>query len=80
MVTSLGNALAENLDAKVKVIIVYVAIIVVTVLIFTTQTYAEIPVLLLTFVTAMILNGGTNFLLGKISFISNSVTIFCSLR
>lgn len=74
VVTSLGNALAENLDAEVKVIIVHVAIIVVAVLIFTTQTYAEIPVLLLTFVTAMILNGGTNFLLGKISFISNSVT------
>ena len=79
VVTALGNALAENIDAEVKVIMVYVAIIVVAVLIFTTQTYAEIPVLLLTFVTAMILNGGTNFLLGKISFISNSVTSILQL-
>ena len=79
VVTALGNALAENIDAEVQVIMVYVAIIVVAVLIFTTQTYAEIPVLLLTFVTAMILNGGTNFLLGKISFISNSVTSILQL-
>ena len=44
------------------------------VLIFTSQTYAEVPVLLLTFVVGMILNMGTNFLLGTISFVSNSVT------
>ena len=53
---------------------VYVAVIVVAVLVLTSQTYAEVPVLLLTFVTAMVLNTGTNFLLGKISFVSNSVT------
>ena len=79
VVTALGNALAEIIDAEVQVIMVYVAIIVVAVLIFTSQTYAEIPILLLTFVTAMILNGGTNFLLGKISFISNSVTSILQL-
>ena len=50
---------------------VYVAIIIVVVLIFTSQTYAEVPVLLLTFVVGMILNMGTNFLLGTISFVSN---------
>ena len=79
VVTSLGNALAEIIDAEVSVIMVYVAIIVVAVLILTSQTYAEVPVLLLTFVTAMILNQGTNFLLGKISFVSNSVTSILQL-
>jgi hypothetical protein len=33
-----------------------------------------VPVLILTFVVGMILNMGTNFLLGTISFVSNSVT------
>ena len=58
---------------------VYVAVIVVVVLLFTSQTYGEVPVLLLTFVTAMILNQGSNFVFGKISFVSNSVTSILQL-
>lgn len=77
--TSLGDQEAEAIDAEVQVIMVYVAVIVVAVLFLTSQTYAEIPVLLLTFISAMILNLGTNFLLGKISFVSNSVTSILQL-
>ncbi|MGM9587755.1 MAG: MMPL family transporter, partial [Candidatus Limivicinus sp.] len=77
--TALGDQQAEAIDAEVSVIMVYVAVIVVAVLFLTSQTYAEIPVLLLTFVTAMILNQGSNFLLGKISFVSNSVTSILQL-
>ena len=72
--TDLGDTLAETIDSEVSVIMVYVAIIVVAVLTLTSRTFGEVPVLLLTFVTAMILNQGSNFLLGKISFVSNSVT------
>ena len=54
-------------------------LIVVILLIFTSQTYAEIPVLLLTFVISMVLNSGTNFLFGTISFVSNSVTSILQL-
>lgn len=75
----LGDTLAETIDAEVNVIMVYVAVIVVAVLILTSRTYGEVPVLLLTFITAMILNQGTNFLLGKISFVSNSVTSILQL-
>lgn len=71
--TDLGDTLAETIDSEVSVIMVYVAVIVV-VLTLTSRTFGEVPVLLLTFVTAMILNQGTNFLLGRISFVSNSVT------
>ena len=77
--TSLGNQLAEIIQSEVNVIMVIVAIIVVAVLTLTSQTYAEIPVLGLTFVSAMVLNMGTNFLLGKISFVSNSVTSILQL-
>ena len=77
--TELGDQQAEAIDAEVQVIMVYVAIIVVLVLLLTSQTYAEIPVLLLTFVSAMILNMGTNFLMGTISFVSNSVTSILQL-
>ena len=77
--TAMGNSTAEIINQEVSVIMVIVAIIVVTVLFFTSSTYAEIPVLLLTFVSAMILNQGTQFLLGKISFVSNSVTSILQL-
>ena len=59
--------------------LVLVAVIVVAVLLLTSQTYAEVPVLLLTFVSAMILNQGSQFLMGKISFVSNSVTSILQL-
>ncbi len=77
--TELGNAEQQAIDSEVSVIMVYVAVIIVLVLLFTSQTYAEVPVLILTFVTAIILNLGTNFLLGKISFVSNSVTSILQL-
>lgn len=77
--TELGNAEQEAIDSEVSVIMVYVAVIIVLVLLFTSQTYAEVPVLILTFVVAMIMNLGTNFLLGKISFVSNSVTSILQL-
>lgn len=77
--TSLGNQLAEIIASEVSVIMVIVAIIVVSVLILTSETYAEVPVLGLTFVSAMVLNMGSNFLLGKISFVSNSVTSILQL-
>ena len=63
--TELGNTLQDTIASEVSVIMVYVAVIVVAVLLFTSQTYGEVPVLLLTFVTAMILNQGSNFVFGK---------------
>ena len=77
--TSLGNSAAEIIDQEVSVIMVLVAVIVVAVLLLTSQTYAEVPVLLLTFVSAMILNQGSQFLMGTISFVSNSVTSILQL-
>ncbi len=77
--TELGNSKKEIIDAEVNVIMVYVAVIVVVVLLLTSETWAEVPVLILTFVTAMVLNLGSNFLLGKISFVSNSVTSILQL-
>ena len=77
--TSLGNSSADIIAQEVSVIMVLVAVIVVAVLLLTSQTYAEVPVLLLTFVSAMILNHGTQFLMGTISFVSNSVTSILQL-
>lgn len=77
--TSLGDQQSETIAEEMQVIIVLVAVIVVSVLLFTSQTYAEVPVLLLTFLSAAALSSGTNFLLGTISFVSNSVTVVLQL-
>lgn len=77
--TSLGDQSSETIASEMSVIIVWVAIIVVAVLLITSQTWAEVPVLLLTFVSAAILSMGTNFIFGTISFVSNSVTVVLQL-
>ena len=77
--TDLGNTQEETIDHEISVIMVYVAIVIVTVLLFTSETYGEVPVLILTFVVALVLNQGTNFMMGRISFISNSVTSILQL-
>lgn len=77
--TTMGDASAEQIASEMSVITVLVAIIVVTVLLLTSQTWAEVPVLLLTFVASMLITNGTNFIMGTISFVSNSVTVVLQL-
>lgn len=79
LATTLGDIEAELIAQEMNVIIVLVAIVVVTVLLLTSQAYAEVPVLLITFVAAAILQMGSNFIFGTISFVSNSVTVVLQL-
>ena len=77
--TDLGNTQAETIEREINMIMVYVAVVIVAVLLFTSETYGEVPVLILTFGVGLIVNQGTNYLLGKISFVSNSVTSILQL-
>ncbi len=77
--TSMGDSSAEEIEQQMSVISVLVAIIVVSILLLTSQTWAEVPVLLLTFISAALITKGTNFMMGSISFVSNSVTIVLQL-
>lgn len=77
--TSMGDQAAEIIAQEMKVVSALVALVVLSVLIFTSSTYAEVPVLLLTFGASAVLAAGTNFFLGTISFVSDSVTIVLQL-
>lgn len=77
--SSVGVSQDEALENDMRVIIVIVAVIILAVLLFTSKAYAEVIPLILTFLAAALLNKGTNFMLGKISFISNSVAIVLQL-
>ncbi len=72
--SSVGESQSETLAAEMTVIMGIAAVIIVAVLLLTSKTYGEIPVLLITFLSAMLLNMGTNFIFGEISFVSNSIS------
>lgn len=70
------DSYAEDLQSDVNFVLTLAVIVIVLVLIFTSESFADVGVFLVTFLVAAILNMGTNHWFGKISFISNSV---CSI-
>ena len=77
--TEVGVDTSADLQSEMSVILVLAAIVIVLVLTLTSRSYAEVPVLIMTFGAAALLNMGTNFLCGTISFISDSVTVILQL-
>lgn len=77
--SDVGEDESATLAEEMNLIIAIAAVIIVAVLTLTSRTYGEVPVLLLTFIAAAILNMGTNFLLGEISFVSNSISTILQL-
>lgn len=77
--TDIGYSKVESLKKDMNVILIIAAIIIILVLLLTSRAYAEVPVLLITFIAAAILNKGTNFLFKRISYISNAVAVVLQL-
>ena len=77
--TTIDKDDAKSLNEDMKVIGVLVVIIIVGVLIFTSQTYVEILIFMLTFAVAILLNVGTNFIFGRISFVTKAVGVVLQL-
>ena len=76
---SLTDTYAEELQHDVNFVLILAIVIIIAVLAFTTKSFGEIPVFILTFGVAALLNMGTNYWLGTISFISNSVCVILQL-
>ena len=79
MYTTAGQDLNAMLQDEMTTILIVAVIIIILVLVLTSRSYMEVPVLLITFGVAALLNMGTNFLIGKISFISDSVAVVLQL-
>ncbi len=77
--SEVGNSTSDSLASEMTIILIISAVIIGVVLTLTSKSYAEVPVLAITFGAAAMLNKGTNFMLGKISFISNSVAVILQL-
>lgn len=77
--SSVGSSSAETIAAEMKIVVLIAVVIIIAVLLFTSHTYIEVPVMLMTFGMAALLNMGTNFIFGEISFISNSIAVVLQL-
>ena len=77
--TQIGRDVSESLQKEMTVILAIAAVVIVVVLLFTSKSYMEVPVYLIVFATAAVLNMGTNFIFGTISFITNSIAVVLQL-
>lgn len=77
--TTVGRDESASLQQEMTVILAIAAVVIVVVLLFTSKSYMEVPVYLIVFATAAVLNMGTNFIFGTISFITNSIAIVLQL-
>ncbi len=77
--TAVGYDENAELQNQMGIILIVAVVIIIVALVLTSTAYMEVPVLLITFGAAALLNMGTNFILGKISFISDSVAVVLQL-
>lgn len=77
--TQIGRDESATLQKEMTVILAIAAVVIVVVLLFTSKSYMEVPVYLIVFVVAAVLNMGTNFIFGTISFITNSIAVVLQL-
>ena len=77
--TQVGRDTSASLRQEMTVILLIAAAVIVVVLLFTSKSYMEVPVYLIVFVAAAVLNMGTNFIFGTISFITNSIAVVLQL-
>lgn len=77
--TQIGRDVSASLQKEMTVILAIAAVVIVVVLLFTSKSYMEVPVYLIVFVAAAVLNMGTNFIFGTISFITKSIAVVLQL-
>ena len=79
IMTEVGNPTGEILEKEMQMVFIILVVIIILVLLLTSQTYAEVPILLITFGVSVWINKGTNYWFGEISFITNSVAAVLQL-
>ena len=77
--TEVGNPTGIILEKEMNMVLVILVCIIILVLLLTSRTYAEVPILLITFGVAVWVNKGTNYWFGEISFITNSIAAVLQL-
>ena len=69
----------RKLAKQMNIILVLAFITIILVLLFTSSSFTEVPIYITVFGVAAIMNKGTNFFMGEISYISNSIAVVLQL-
>ena len=77
--SGIGADFSKYLAQEMTVVIILAAVVIVAVLLFTSRSWFEVVIFAIVFIVAAILNMGTNFWLGEISSITNSIAIILQL-
>ena len=74
-----SSEMQDMLTEEMTGILIWAVIVVILVMLISTKAYMLIPVLFLTFGVAVLLNMGTNYWFGEVSFITNAVAVVLQL-
>lgn len=77
--TEVGTNFSSQLLGEMLIIGALSVVTVIILLLLTSRSYAEVPVLLITFALAAAIQQGSNFLFKEISYVANSVTLILQL-
>ena len=77
--SSIGSDYSSQLAQEMGGVLLIAAIVILAVLLFTSRSYFEVVIFGIVFVFAALLNMGTNFWLGEISSITNSIAVIMQL-
>ena len=79
--TTIGanEAQLEQIQNDISIILVLAVVIIILVLLVASSSFMAVPVLMMTFGIAAILNMGTNYLLGEISSVTDSIAVVLQL-
>lgn len=70
---------SRNIENEMNMILMYALLVIIAVLLFTSQSFMEVPVFLTVFGVSALLNMGTNYIFGEISFITKSIAVVLQL-
>ena len=70
---------SKQLDNEMTIILAIALVIIILVLLFTSSSFMEVPIFLVVFGIAALMNMGTNYIFGEISFITKSVAVVLQL-
>ncbi len=77
--SDIGTDLLGEIAQQMVGVVALAAVVIMAVLLFTSRSYFEVVIFLIVFSVAALLNMGTNFWLGEISSITNSIAVILQL-
>lgn len=77
--SEVGLDTSADLAREMGVILLIAAAVIVAVLLFTSKSYLEVAVYVIVFAVSAILNMGTNYWFGEISFVTNAIAVVLQL-